>query len=153
MPDYCGARFYSCKADKNAFALMVQRASLYAKLDEITEFPVDERRVETHNIYIYWSWFNQLSISFLRPCAFCCLFFFFFFLELHPSYTSASNTALLNEFQWMGTKLSLGSALVKLSHWPLNQQACSPTQAPLLSARLLFSLFSVPLISSSLLMA
>lgn len=32
---------------------MVQRASLYAKLDEITEFPVDERRVETHNIYIY----------------------------------------------------------------------------------------------------
>lgn len=51
--DYCGARFYSCKADKNAFALMVQRASLYAKLDEITEFPVDERRVETHNIYIY----------------------------------------------------------------------------------------------------
>lgn len=53
MPDYCGARFYSCKADKNAFALMVQRASLYAKLDEITEFPVDERRVETHNLYIY----------------------------------------------------------------------------------------------------
>lgn len=32
---------------------MVQRASLYAKLDEITEFPVDEQRVETHNIYIY----------------------------------------------------------------------------------------------------
>lgn len=148
MPDYCGARFYSCKADKNAFALMVQRASLYAKLDEITEFPVDER-VETHNIYIYWSWFNQVSISFLRLCAFCCPFFFF--LELHPSYTSASNTVLLNEFQWMGTKLSLGSALVKLSHWPLNQQACSrrrPLSSPPVFCFLYFPFRLFPLLCS-----
>ncbi len=34
----------------------------------------------------------------------------------------------------MGTKLSLGSALVKPSHWPLNQQAGSLLQAPLLSS-------------------
>lgn len=73
-----------------------------------------------------------------QPAFCCCVHFcspvFFFQVALYVSYTSASSTLLLNEFQWMGTKLSPGSALVKPSHWPLNQQAGSLLQAPLLSS-------------------
>lgn len=147
MSDYCGACFDSCKVDKNAFALRVH-AFLYTKLDEITEIPLGEP--STTYISIGADVPNYQS-AFWGCLHFALLFLFLFFFraELHPSYTSASNTLLLNEFQWMGTKLSLGSALVKLSHWPLNQHACSLMQAPLLSSCLLFSLFSIPLTSSS----
>lgn len=49
---------------------------------------------------------------------------------LYVSYTTASSTLLLNESQWMDAELSQGNGLVKPSHYPLNQQACSPVSSP-----------------------
>lgn len=84
-----------------------------------------------------------------------CVFFFFSHTKvaLYVSCTSASSTLLLNEFQWMGTNLSLGSALVKPSHWPLNQQAGSLLRAQLPSSLSFVSLLflSPHFLSSSVL--
>ena len=92
---------------------------------------------------VFSMWFTvkpkqKCAILVLNQLQFWCMDYFFvavlFCAVALPEwglYVSSTNTRrLLNDFHWMGTKLSLERVLVKLSHGPLYQHAGSPPLNP-----------------------